>query len=121
MQSSKAVLLVSYQPELFTPHAKALQASGYEVSHSATLSAALGAVGPGSFDLLVLAPNIPAGDRRRIEAEAKRRHRNLRIVLFYQGERERDVFANAIMDMEGPVGNLVDTAHALLTNARAAS
>jgi DNA-binding response OmpR family regulator len=121
MQSSKAVLLVSYQSELFAPHAEALTAVGYEVSHASTLSAALGAVGPGSFDLLVLAPNIPAGDRRRIEAEAKRRHRNLRIVLFYQGERERDVFANAIMDMNGPAGDLVDTAQTLLSDARAAS
>jgi DNA-binding NtrC family response regulator len=121
MERSMTVLLVSYQPELFTSHAEALRAAGFEVNHAASLSAGLGAVGPGKYDLLVLAPNIPVGDRRRIEAEAKRRHRDIRIVLFYQGERERDVFASAILDIATPTSELVSIAKDLLKDARAAS
>lgn len=114
MAQSKAVLLVSYQAAVFAPHAEALTAAGFAVTHAATMSAALGAVGPGKFELLVLAPNIPAGDRRRVEAEAKRRNRNIRIVLFYAGERERDVFASALLDISIPPADLVRTATELL-------
>lgn len=115
MELSQAVLVVSYQPDAFSAHVEALTASGYRVSSAANLSAALGAVGPGGFDLLVLASNIPAGDRRRIEAEAKRRHRAIRIVLFYHGERERDVFAAAFLEDSSPTDLLVRTASELLS------
>ena len=79
---SKTVLIVSYNPELLLPQKQALTEAGYEVRGCASLSAALGAVGPGKIDLMVLSPDIPAGDRRRMEAEAKRRNQNIRIVLF---------------------------------------
>ena len=115
MAQSKSVLLVSYQPAMFIPHAEALTSAGFAVTQVANMSAALGAVGPGTYDLLVLAPNIPAGDRRRVEAEAKRRCRSLRIVLYYQGERERDVFASAFLDVTSDPSELVRTAAELLS------
>ncbi len=115
MERSRAVLVVSYGAEAVSAYADALSAAGYSVSRAASLSAALGAVGPGAFDLLVLASNIPTGDRRRIEAEAKRRHREIRIILFYRGERERDVFASAFLDDSSSADQLVRTAGELLT------
>ena len=86
-----------YNSDLLAPHKQALIDDGYEVRECGSLSAALGAVGPGNIDLLVLSPDIPVGDRRRIEAEAKRRNQDIKIVLFYQGEQVKDVFASAIL------------------------
>ena len=65
---SKTVLIVSYNPELLSPHQQALIEAGYEVRACNSFSAALGAVGPGNTDLLVLSPDIPTGDRRRWKA-----------------------------------------------------
>jgi hypothetical protein len=50
------------------------------------------------------------GDRRRIEGEAKRRNQNIRIVLLYSGEKERDIFAGAILDHSTPPSEIVSQA-----------
>ena len=113
---SKTVLVVSYNPELLSPYEQALSAAGYEVRECASLSAALGAVGPGKIDLMVLSPDIPVGDRRRMEAEAKRRNQNIRIVLFCDGEKVRDVFASATLLMSEAPAALLATAGQLLSS-----
>ena len=117
MGTQKSVLLVAYQPELLDPHARVFTAAGFFVQRAASLSAGLGAVGPGNVDLLVLAPGIPMGDRRRIEGEAKRRNHNIRIVLLYSGEKERDVFASAILDIATPAEEIVTHARQWFTDA----
>lgn len=117
MGTQKSVLLVAYQPEYLNPHAEAFTAAGFSVQRAASLSAGLGAVGPGNIDLLVLSPGIPMGDRRRIEGEAKRRNTNIRIVLLYNGEKERDVFASAILDVTTPVEEIVAQARQWFTEA----
>ncbi|HEX8926067.1 MAG TPA: hypothetical protein VF786_09760 [Terriglobales bacterium] len=117
MGTQKSVLLVAYQPEFLNPHAEAFAAAGFAVQRAATLSAGLGAVGPGNVDLLVLSPGIPMGDRRRIEGEAKRRNHNIRIVLLFSGEKERDVFATAILDLATPADQIVTQARQWLTDA----
>ena len=101
------VLIVSYQPELLAPHAEALAAAGYTVNAVKNMSAALGAVGPGKYEYMVLAHTTPTGDRRRIEGEAKRRNGNIRIILFYEGQPERDVFVKAFVDIAQPPSALV--------------
>jgi DNA-binding NtrC family response regulator len=107
------VLIVSYQPELLAPHAEALVAAGYTVNSVKNMSAALGAVGPGKYEYMVLAHTTPAGDRRRIEGEAKRRNGNIRIILFYEGQPERDVFAKAFVDIAQPPSALVECINTL--------
>jgi len=113
---SKSVLIVSYDPEVLSPHGQALAKAGYEVRACASFSAALGAVGPGKTDLLVLSPDIPTGDRRRLEGEAKRRNQNIKIVLFCEGERAKDVFANATLLLSEPPEALIETAGQLLSS-----
>ena len=113
---SKSVLIVSYNPELLLPHKQALSDAGYEVRGCGSLSAALGAVGPGKTDLMVLSPDIPVGDRRRMEAEAKRRNQSIRIVLFCEGEMVKDVFASAILSLSEPPAALIETAERLLSS-----
>jgi DNA-binding response OmpR family regulator len=113
---SKTVLVVSYNSELLLPHTQAFSQAGYEVRACTSLSAALGAVGPGKTDLMVLSPDIPAGDRRRMEAEAKRRNQNIRILLLYDGEPVKDVFANATLSLSEPPAALVETAGRLLSS-----
>lgn len=98
MAQNNTALIVSYQTDYSIDLSEALTSSGLTVSTAATMSGALGAVGPGKVDLLVLAPSIPVGDRRRIEGEARRRNQQIRIVLLYSGEAVRDVFANAVLD-----------------------
>jgi DNA-binding response OmpR family regulator len=117
METQKSVLLVAYQPEFLDPYAEAFAAAGFSVQRSSSLSAGLGAVGPGNVDLLVLSPGIPMGDRRRIEGEAKRRNHNIRIVLLYSGEKERDVFASAILDVNTPANEVVAQARQWFTDA----
>ena len=107
------VLIVSYQPELLAAHGEALAAAGYAVNAVNNMSAALGAVGPGKYDYMVLAHTTPTGDRRRIEGEAKRRNGNIKIVLFYEGQQERDVFAKAFVDISEPPATLVETVKSL--------
>ncbi len=111
---SKTVLIVSYNPELLAPHLRALTEAGYEVRACASFSSALGAVGPGKTDLLVLSPDVPTGDRRRLEGEAKRRNQNVRIVLFCEGETVRDVFASATLLISEAPAALIATAGQLL-------
>jgi DNA-binding NtrC family response regulator len=113
---SKTVLIVSYNPELLSPHKQILTEVGYEVRECGSLSAALGAVGPGKTDLMVLSPDIPAGDRRRMEAEAKRRNQNIRIVLFCEGEKVKDVFASATLLLSEAPAALIETAGRLLSS-----
>ncbi len=113
---SKTVLIVSYNPELLLPQTRALTEAGYEVRGCASLSAALGAVGPGKIDLMVLSPDIPVGDRRRMEAEAKRRNQNIRIVLFREGEMVKDVFASATLSLAETPAALIETAGRLLAS-----
>lgn len=113
---SKTVLIVSYNPELLLPQKQALTEAGYEVRGCASLSAALGAVGPGKIDLMVLSPDIPAGDRRRMEAEAKRRNQNIRIVLFCEGEMVKDVFASATLALSAAPAALIEAAGWLLSS-----
>lgn len=113
MANPKTVLIVSYQPELLKPYAEALTADGYSVTSVGTMSAALGAVGPGTFAFLVIAHTTPTGDRRRIEGEARRRNGNIKIVLVYSGQQEKDVFANAFFDFDQPPAALVDTVNSL--------
>jgi DNA-binding NtrC family response regulator len=112
---SKTVLIVSYDPELLSPHMQALIDAGYEVRACASFSTALGAVGPGKTDLMVLSPDIPAGDRRRLEGEAKRRNQNIKIVLFCEGERVKDVFASATLLMSETPAALIAMAGQLLS------
>jgi DNA-binding response OmpR family regulator len=107
------VLIVSYQPELLAPHAEALTAAGYTVTSVKNMSAALGAVGPGKYEYLVLAHTTPTGDRRRIEGEAKRRNGDIRIVLYYEAQKERDVFVKAFVDIAQPPSALVDCINSL--------
>jgi len=113
MANPKTVLIVSYQPELFKPHAEALTAGGYSVTSVGTMSAALGAVGPGTYAALVISHTTPTGDRRRIEGEARRRNGNIKIVLVFLGQPEKDVFANAFFDIDQPPAALVDTVDSL--------
>lgn len=113
---SKLVLIVSYNSELFLPHKQALSKAGYEVRGCDSLSATLGAVGPGKTDLMVLSPDIPVGDRRRMEAEAKRRNQNIRIVLFREGEMVKDVFASATLSLAETPAALIETAGRLLAS-----
>jgi DNA-binding response OmpR family regulator len=113
---SKTILIVSYSPELFSPHKQALTEAGYEVRECSSLSAALGAVGPGKTDLMVLSPDIPVGDRRRVEAEAKRRNQHIRIVLFCEGEKVKDVFASAMLSLSGTPAALIETVGQLLSS-----
>jgi DNA-binding NtrC family response regulator len=113
---SKSVLIVSYTPELLLPHQQALTEAGYEVRGCGSLSAALGAVGPGKTDLMVLSPDIPAGDRRRMEAEAKRRNQKIRIVLYCEGEMVKDVFASATLSLAEAPAALIETAEWLLSS-----
>jgi DNA-binding response OmpR family regulator len=108
------VLIVSYQPELLAPHAEALVAAGYSVNSVKNMSAALGAVGPGKYEYMVLAHTTPTGDRRRIEGEAKRRNGNIKIILFYEGKPERDVFVKAFVDISQPPSALVDCINTLV-------
>lgn len=110
----KKLLIVSYQSELLAQHSEALSDSGFSVLTASSLSAGLGAVGPGNIDLLILAPGIPAGDRRRIEAEAKRRNSKIRIVLLYSGAEEKDIFANSILNVADAPEVLVEAARQLL-------
>jgi DNA-binding response OmpR family regulator len=117
MGALKSVLLVAYQPEFLDPHAEAFAAAGFSVQRASSLSAGLGAVGPGNIDLLILSPGIPMGDRRRIEGEAKRRNQNLRIVLLYSDEKERDIFASAILELSTPPSAIVSQAQQWLSDA----
>jgi len=111
----RTVLLVSYNSELLSPFREALAAAGYETRECGSLSAALGAVGPGAVDLMVLSPDIPVGDRRRIEAEAKRRNQNIKIVLFYRGEKSKDVFASVMLSLEESPAALLEAARELVS------
>jgi DNA-binding NtrC family response regulator len=108
------VLVVSYQPEILAAHAEALTAAGYTVNAVKNMSAALGAVGPGKYEFMVIAHTTPAGDRRRIEGEAKRRNGNIKIVLFYEGQPERDVFVKAFVDIKEPPTALVSAINSLI-------
>jgi DNA-binding NtrC family response regulator len=114
LTTKRAVLLVSYNSELLAPHREALAGAGYDARECGTLSAALGAVGPGNVDLMLLSPDIPAGDRRRIEAEAKRRNQKIKVVLFYQGEKPKDVFASAMLPLEERPAALLQMARELI-------
>jgi DNA-binding response OmpR family regulator len=116
LAKNRAVLLVSYNSELLSPYREALAAAGYDTRQCGTLSAALGAVGPGTVDLMVLSPDIPAGDRRRIEAEAKRRNHDIKIVLFYRGEKSKDVFASAMLSLEEAPTALLQMARELVSS-----
>ncbi len=111
----RTVLFVSYHSDLLSPFRQALAAAGYDTRECGSLSAALGAVGPGTVDLMVLSPDIPIGDRRRMEAEAKRRNQNIKIVLFYQGEKVKDVFANAMLSLEESPAALLEAARQLVS------
>ncbi len=115
--SSRSILLVAYLPSLLDPHARAFAAAGFQVVRADSLSLALGAVGPGTLPVLVFAPGTPAGDRRRVEAEARRRNPRVRIVLLYEGAPERDVFASAIVDGATPPEKIVALAEDLLAAA----
>ncbi len=115
MANPNTVLIVSYQADLMKAHAEALTASGYAVTTVSSMSAGLGAVGPGQYALLIIAPTTPTGDRRRIEGEARRRNARIRIVLMYSGQQEKDVFANAFIDIDSDPANLVETVRSLLS------
>jgi hypothetical protein len=65
---------------------------------------------------MVLSPDIPAGDRRRMEAEAKRRNQNIRIVLFCEGEMVKDVFASATLALSAAPAALIEAAGWLLSS-----
>jgi hypothetical protein len=107
------VLVVSY-PQVVPDHVEAMAGAGFEVSDADNLSKGLGAVGLPGWNLLILGPTVPPGDRRRIEAEAKRRNSSLKILLLYDAVQEKDIFANALVDLaDGPTA-LVETARSLL-------
>lgn len=114
LNAAKTVLIVSYNPEVLKSQKQALIAAEYRVQECGSLSAALGAVGPGKIDLMVLSPDIPVGDRRRMEAEAKRRNQKVKIVLFCEGEKPKDVFASAILSTAETPDVLLDIASRLL-------
>ena len=64
---------------------------------------------------MVLSPDIPTGDRRRWRREAKRRNQNIRIVLFCEGEKVKDVFASATLLMSEAPAALIEAAGQLLS------
>lgn len=115
MAHPNSVLIVSYQAELLAGHAEALASAGFTTTKVNTMSAALGAVGPGQYKVMILAHTIPTGDRRRVEGEAKRRNPNIKIVLMYEGQQDRDVFASAFVEINDPPSAMVETVRALLT------
>jgi len=98
MEQERRVVLVDYSGAALSRQEAALLEAGYRLQRTTTLSAALGAVGPEGVEYLLLAPGLPAGDRRRIEGEAKRRRRSTRIVLYHDNAPTRDVFATAVLD-----------------------
>lgn len=107
------VLIVSY-PMLLPDHASAFGEAGFEVSSADNLSKGLGAVGLPGWNLLVLGPTVPPGDRRRIEAEAKRRNSSLKIVLVFDAVQEKDIFANAFVDLADGPAAAIQAGQALL-------
>jgi DNA-binding response OmpR family regulator len=115
MANSVNVLIVSYQPQLLAPHAEALTAAGFSVTTAGNMSAALGAVGPGGYHVMVLGHTTPAGDRRRVEGEAKRRNSKIKIILMYSGQQERDVFASAFLDIDQPLSEVVECVRSLVS------
>jgi len=115
--SNRSALLVAYDSELLGPHARAFASAGFEVVRANSMSLALGAVGPGNIGVLVFAPGIPPGDRRRVEAEASRRNPHVCIILLYEGGRERDVFASAILEAATAPEQIVALAADLLAAA----
>lgn len=113
-ENRQRALFVSY-PQPLPDHASAFSEAGYDITSADNLSKGLGAVGLPGWNILVIGPTVPPGDRRRIEAEAKRRNSALKIILVYDGVQERDIFANALVDLaEGP-NALLQTAHSLLS------
>jgi hypothetical protein len=65
---------------------------------------------------MLLSPDIPSGDRRRMEAEAKRRNQNIRIVLFCEGAKVKDVFASATLLLSEAPAALIETAGRLISS-----
>jgi len=115
MANSVSVLIISYQPQLLAPHAEALTAAGFAVTTVGNMSAALGAVGPGGYPVMVIGHTTPAGDRRRVEGEAKRRNSKIKIILMYSGQQEKDVFASAFIDVAEQASGLVDCVRSLIS------
>ena len=112
-ENRQRALFVSY-PQLFPEYANAFSDAGFDVTSADNLSKGLGAVGLPGWNLLIIGPTVPPGDRRRIEAEAKRRNSALKIILVYDTVQERDIFANALVDIADGSVALLDTAKSLL-------
>jgi hypothetical protein len=112
-EDRQRALFVSY-PQLLPDHVSAFSEAGVDVTSADNLSKGLGAVGLPGWNLLVIGPTVPPGDRRRIEAEAKRRNSALKIILVYDKVQERDIFANALVDMADGPAALIQTAQSLL-------
>ena len=112
-ENRQRALFVSY-PQLFPEHVNAFSEAGFDVTSADNLSKGLGAVGLPGWNLLVIGPTVPPGDRRRIEAEAKRRNSALKIILVYDKVQERDIFANALVDVADGPAALLQTAQSLL-------
>lgn len=113
-ENRQRALFVCY-PQPLADHANAFAGAGFDVTSADNLSKGLGAVGLPGWNILIIGPTVPPGDRRRIEAEAKRRNSTLKIILVYDAVQDRDIFANALVDLaEGPDA-LLHTAQALLS------
>jgi hypothetical protein len=112
-ENRQRALFVSY-PQPLTDYANSFAQAGFDVTSADNLSKGLGAVGLPGWNILVIGPTVPPGDRRRIEAEAKRRNSALKIILVYDTVQERDIFANALVDLADGPDALIASANTLL-------
>jgi hypothetical protein len=112
-ENRQRTLFISY-PQLLPDLANTFSEAGFDVTSADNLSKGLGAVGLPGWNILVIGPTVPPGDRRRIEAEAKRRNSALKIILVYDKVQERDIFANALVDLADGPAALLQTAQSLL-------
>jgi len=105
------ILDVNYGVE--SGRSQELGRAGHQVSAARSQGEAIHQATAGNFDLMILGHNVPAGDRRRIEAEVRRKDAKVLILLLYRGAQERDIFADALVSEEEGPAKLLEAVAAL--------
>lgn len=103
------VLCFGKSKERVTARCEALERAGHSSRWAMDLEAANAAAAQDRFDALVLGQQVPEEDRNQVARELRARNPQLIIVMLYAGSIRSTELADAILNVDGDINDLVQT------------
>ena len=96
------ILSVGSIPELFERRNAALTAAGLTVMQAASLAQALRMIDAEGFDIAILGYGLSSEERDKLAGAVRRRSRDCKIIMLYQGQISGTEMADAIIAADDP-------------------